>query len=337
MGPENKPTGIALLCDGQAIIQEVIHDGLGLDGLAPGEPLSQLVDAASRIKLLNFLVQAREERAALCWEINVPGDGEVTTLRLSGVAYDKGLIITGVRAPAYRQEPQAGTLEVDGQDTAVLRAAVKGQITQTEEEGDTPLYDEFSRLNNDLVTLQRALAKKNAELERLYAEVQNLAITDPLTGLYNRRGFFEAGQSEVNRARRYGDTLSAIIFDLDHFKQVNDCYGHTIGDEVLKKITARCRDTLRKVDIFGRYGGEEFAVLLPETALEGAHKVAERLRHTAASPIATEKGSLTVTISLGVAATREDTSDAHELLQRADRALYEAKNSGRNRTCLDRG
>lgn len=336
MDPENKPAGIVLLCDEQAIIREVIHNGLGLEGLAPGEPLGQLVDAASRLKLLNFLVEAREEGAALCWEVNVPGDGEITTLRLSGVACDEGLTIVGVRAPAYSQETRQEALEMGGQDANALRTAAKGQMDHSEEEGDTVLYDEISRLNNELVTLQRDLAKKNAELERLYAEVQNLSITDPLTGLYNRRGFFEAGRREVERARRYGHTLSAIIFDLDHFKQVNDTYGHATGDRVLEAVTARCEDALREVDIFGRYGGEEFAVLLPETPLEDAKGVAERLRHTAARPIETEEGALTVTISLGVAATRGDTADVQELLLRADRALYEAKNAGRNRTCLNR-
>ncbi|MFO7916664.1 MAG: GGDEF domain-containing protein [Anaerolineae bacterium] len=336
MDPENKPTGIALLCDEQAIIREVIRDGLGLKGLAPGEPLGQLVDAASRLKLLNFLVEAREEGAALCWEVNVPGDGKVTTLRLSGVACNEGLTIVGVRAPAYSQETRREAPEIEGQDANALRAAVKGQMDHSEEEGNTALYDEISRLNNELVTLQRDLAKKNAELERLYAEVQNLSITDPLTGLYNRRGFFKAGRSEMERARRYGHTLSAIIFDLDHFKQVNDTYGHATGDRVLEEMAARCESTLRKVDIFGRYGGEEFAVLLPETALEKAKAVAERLRHAAIRPIETEEGELTVTISLGVAATRNDTTQLEDLLRRADGALYEAKASGRNRTCLSR-
>lgn len=336
MNPENKPAGIALRCDAHAVVCEVIRDGLGLKELAPGKPLGRLVDAASRIKLLNFLVEVREEGAALCWEVNIPREDEVTTLRLSGVAYDEGVIVVGVRVPAYAHDARARGLEIDGEEMTALRAAIKGQMTGTQQKGEAPLYDEISRLNNELVTLQRDLAKKNAELERLYARVQKLSVTDPLTGLYNRRGFFKAGQHEMKRAERYGHPLSTIIFDLDHFKKVNDTYGHTVGDRVLEAVASRCKGALREVDIFGRYGGEEFAVLLPETTLDDAYGVAERLRHSAAEPIEAGEVTLTVTISLGVAASGKDTAELHDLLRRADRALYEAKASGRNRTCVDR-
>ncbi len=132
-----------------------------------------------------------------------------------------------------------------------------------------------------------SVAIRNAQL---YAEVQRQAITDHLTGLYNRRGFFELGQRELERARRFKHPLSAILFDIDHFKHVNDTYGHNIGDQVIYQVAERSRKNLRHIDILGRYGGEEFAGLLPETDLPTLYQVAERLRQAVAeSPVQTER------------------------------------------------
>ena len=184
----------------------------------------------------------------------------------------------------------------------------------------------------DLACTIGAQVAVSVENARLYARVQKLAITDSLTGLYNRRGLFEFGRREVERARRFGRPLAAIMFDLDHFKRVNDTYGHATGDQVLASLAARCRQELREVDLLGRYGGEEFAVLLPEIELADAGQVAERLRQsTAQAPFATDQGPMEITISLGVAPLDDECPDLEALLQRADQALYAAKKAGRNR------
>jgi len=175
-------------------------------------------------------------------------------------------------------------------------------------------------------------AIRNAQL---HAKVQELATIDPLTGLYNRRAFFEMGHREVERAQRFGRPLTAIMFDLDHFKRVNDTYGHAIGDQVLAGLAKLCQKELREIDLLGRYGGEEFAVLLPETDVAGAWQVAERLRRRIAqAAIDTDRGPMQITLSLGIAALEEDVLDLETLLERADRALYAAKQGGRNRTCV---
>jgi diguanylate cyclase (GGDEF)-like protein len=203
--------------------------------------------------------------------------------------------------------------------------------------GNPTAYDEIIRLNNELVTLQRELAKRNVELERLYQEMQTQAITDSLTGLFNRRGFLEIGDREIERAKRYCHPQAAIMFDIDHFKDINDLFGHAVGDKALVEIVIRCCQQLRKVDIFGRYGGEEFALLLPETKLADAFNLAERLRLAVNQPIITGKVTLSVAISIGLTALNDSTADLQELLERADRALYKAKESGRNSTCIDQG
>ncbi len=193
---------------------------------------------------------------------------------------------------------------------------------ETLQESDMPAISIFAS--------QVAITLENA---RLYIEVQQLAITDALLDIYNRRGLFTLGAREVERAQRLQRPLSALILDFDFFKRVNDTYGHAVGDAVLHEVAQRCRSNIRGIDLIGRYGGEEFAVLLPETDLATSHIIAERLRTAVANtPIATQRGGdVTVTISLGVAALTASTPDLAALLHHADEALYVAKRRGRNR------
>ncbi|MFZ5908951.1 MAG: histidine kinase N-terminal 7TM domain-containing protein [Chloroflexota bacterium] len=176
---------------------------------------------------------------------------------------------------------------------------------------------------------QVAIALENA---RLFEEAQNMALTDPLTGLYNRRGLFEIGRLEFSRARRSNRPFSAVMVDIDHFKRINDLHGHAIGDQALQGLAGHLRSITRDVDIVGRYGGEEFVFLLSETPLEAAMEMAERLRHTVEkAPIPTDVDNLRMTISLGVAAYSTENPDLETLIARADQALYVAKHKGRNR------
>jgi diguanylate cyclase (GGDEF)-like protein len=166
---------------------------------------------------------------------------------------------------------------------------------------------------------------------RLHTELHELAIRDSLTGIINRRHFFELAEKSFKHARRYKRPLSALIFDLDHYKEVNDHYGHLIGDQVLHDLAQRCLSSLRQHDIFGRYGGEEFAVLLPETDLPGTLALGERLRESIAStPFETDYGDVTVTISVGVSRMKRTTTSLMQLLSDADKAQYRAKDKGRN-------
>jgi diguanylate cyclase (GGDEF)-like protein len=176
---------------------------------------------------------------------------------------------------------------------------------------------------------QAAIALENA---RLYDEVQQLAITDELTGLFNRRGLFQLGQREVERALRFRRPLTAVMLDIDHFKDVNDSYGHPTGDRVLRALTECCRENVRTIDVVGRYGGEEFILLLPETDLTDAIQVAERLRISVEScSVSFGRERLHFTISLGIAELTADIPNLAMLIEHADQAQYLAKQSGRNR------
>jgi diguanylate cyclase (GGDEF)-like protein/PAS domain S-box-containing protein len=166
---------------------------------------------------------------------------------------------------------------------------------------------------------------------RLHTELHELAIRDSLTGIFNRRHFFDLSEKSFKHARRYKRPLSALIFDLDHYKDVNDHYGHLIGDQVLHDLAQRCVAILRQHDIFGRYGGEEFSVLLPETDLQGALTLGERLREVIADkPFDTDNGKVVVTISVGVSRMKRTTTNLMQLLSEADKAQYRAKDKGRN-------
>ncbi|MBI1175466.1 MAG: diguanylate cyclase [Sideroxydans sp.] len=171
------------------------------------------------------------------------------------------------------------------------------------------------------------------ERRKLEQELVRQAKTDPLTGVSNRRHFIEMAEQEILRARRYGKPLSVLMLDLDEFKLINDRYGHQAGDGVLCKVCDIYRLTLRVVDIVGRMGGEEFAILLPETNAEKAVEVAERLRQDIAHTAIPMGGDevLHITASIGICTLGPEGDDIDVLLNRADQAMYQVKRSGRNR------
>lgn len=173
------------------------------------------------------------------------------------------------------------------------------------------------------------------ERVRLFAEVHKMAITDPLTELYNRRHFFELAEREFERVRRYEHPMSVAMLDVDHFKHINDTYGHQAGDQVLQTLARISADEIRRNDILGRYGGEELIILMPETSHDNAMMAMERLRKTIEqAEITTQRGILSTTISIGMASKLpEETVDLQKLIDQADQALYAAKLAGRNRVC----
>ena len=170
------------------------------------------------------------------------------------------------------------------------------------------------------------------ELQQAYEEADTLSKTDSLTGISNRRSFFERGAQIISYCERNGLPLSAIVMDVDHFKRINDTHGHHFGDITLRQIGKILETEFRKSDVLGRLGGEEFAILLPDTTLDEAQELAEKLRHTIAStPITCQEKQMSITVSIGVA------SGAYELgtlLPQADAAMYRAKTEGRNRTVI---
>lgn len=166
----------------------------------------------------------------------------------------------------------------------------------------------------------------------MYKKMETMATTDGLTGLTNHRTFQERFLQMLERAERHGNEVAVLLCDVDHFKKVNDNYGHPVGDEVLRQVARVLRTAVRKIDIPARYGGEEFAVVLESTGMDGAIQLAERIRQdVAALIIESDKGTFQITMSIGIATFPEDARDRAALIERADHALYHAKETGRNR------
>ena len=194
---------------------------------------------------------------------------------------------------------------------------------------DNDVLQSMSLLNNEMTMLSRELGKKNRDLEAANRKITELVRTDPLTGLASRRYFQERYDEAFSLARRNNFPLSLVMFDLDHFKQVNDTHGHDAGDRVLETMGSLLSELGRLEDLPARFGGEEFIVFLPHTDADGAMAFADRVRNTISRMDILENG-YTVTASAGVAIL--ETGDSNEgLIKRADDALYRAKRLGRNR------
>ncbi|MCC6740742.1 MAG: sensor domain-containing diguanylate cyclase [Planctomycetia bacterium] len=213
-----------------------------------------------------------------------------------------------------------------------FRDHVKGAVyVDSHNPGDASTQEDFEVFRS--LADQAAIALENAEL-------YTRAVTDPLTALYNRSYFQRRLDEELDRARRYSRRLSLLLVDVDHFKQINDTYGHQVGDRVLIRVAQLMRASIRSADVPARYGGDEFALILPETdgeATGSAGVVAERLRKAVAND---DFGPLglpqKISLSIGLTTLKpEKPATAFELLERADRALYEAKRAGRNRSVSD--
>lgn len=204
-------------------------------------------------------------------------------------------------------------------------AAVRTQVLQRKQYA---LWMQTQLINDELV-------KEVEERSRLQEALVRQATTDPLTGLNNRRQYESLFQLELTRAERKGQHLSVCILDLDHFKQINDTFGHSVGDQVLVHTAELCRDSFRTIDILGRLGGEEFVVLMADTDLEtAAHVVRRFLSVLAATPVHVGEAVIHVTATAGVVERRAEEHELDELIQRADRAMYEGKSAGRNRVVM---
>jgi diguanylate cyclase (GGDEF)-like protein len=200
---------------------------------------------------------------------------------------------------------------------------------------DKLMVTETILCDGDLIKIGRTIFKflSGDNIENAYhEEIYRLTTVDGLTQVYNKRYFMENLERELSRAQRYGRDLSLLIFDIDHFKNVNDTYGHLAGDHVLKQMAELVKNNTRREDFMARYGGEEFAVILPEIDHDRAMVMGEKVRKLVeAEDFVFEKTSMPATVSIGVATVDDSISEATEMIKLADTNLYEAKRAGRNR------
>lgn len=274
--------------------------------------------------------------------------GKVVPFERAAVMISRGQGLETALSRGYLEEDVARVRPVP---IAEAEAAIAGRRPVLSQSGRMVLLPLLSREEQGagVVCLERAGAWDEAAARvafdfiqpavvavdnaRLFSEVKRLATTDALTGISNRRHFLLLGETLFETARRYGQPLSALMLDVDRFKLVNDQYGHAVGDEVLRAVADRAGQCLRASDLLGRYGGEEFALLLPMTqAFAAQSMLAERIRRAVAQePIATAAGKLTITVSIGVASLTPRMGALEHLLTEADARMYEAKAAGRDR------
>lgn len=258
---------------------------------------------------------------------SIPGDNPNTVVIEKGSPYylpDAGIEYKQFNHPPHNHIRSWLGVPMIVQEKTIGLMAIDSKQPNGFSEQDIMVASEFAN--------QVAIALENA---RILHETQTQAITDALTGIYNRRGLFQMGEFEFQRARRIQRPFSIMMFDIDHFKKINDTYGHAVGDQILQQLAQRCAKTSRATDLVGRYGGEEFVILLTETNLEAAKIIGERLRQSIQStPFHTESGELIITTSIGVTESIP-TDTLTTLIKRADAALYKAKNAGRNRVVAD--
>ena len=289
-----------LVADDSAVVRKVLCDRLGEQGWE----VREAADAAAALELAHA-----EPPQTVLLDIEMP--------RLNGFQ-----VLAAFKAePALRDVPVIFLTARDSSDQVAdgLRRGAHDYLRK-------PF--ETAELVARLIVAQRTRALRD-DLRARNEELQRLATTDVLTGLYNRRFMTDHLEALVSRSARHGASLSAVLLDVDHFKALNDGHGHAAGDEALRQVAERLRDRLRREDVAGRWGGEEFLVLLPDTDGSRALLAAEALRTAlAAAPLALGDEAVDVRISAGVAEWSDESADA--LLRRADAALYDAKDAGRD-------
>ncbi len=297
----------------------------------------RIVESAARVSSGKVVLLLKKDRS---YELFTKGAGYLNEKKVSSL---KGTLLEMVHAnrdPLYHPD-------VSGFRTRVLPfqyrgvksvlalplfhgAKIKGILTVLSERKNA-----FNSMQINLIEILVNQASVSISNVLLHEEIKKMAFTDGLTGLFNHRHFKEKLTEEFRRSERFEDTLSLILTDIDHFKKVNDTYGHPVGDIVLKGVAGIISRTVRDIDIPARYGGEEFAILVVKTDTKGAKKIAERVRkNIKAHDFKVEGHLLKVTVSIGIASYPADVTSGDELVEKADQALYAAKKGGRDRTAL---
>jgi diguanylate cyclase (GGDEF)-like protein/PAS domain S-box-containing protein len=259
----------------------------------------------------------------------IPGNNPNTVVIERGTPYylpDAGEVYKQFKNPPHDHIRSWLGIPLIVQEKVIGLLAIDSSEPNDFSEQEIMIATEFA--NQVATTLENA---------RILKETQTQAVTDPLTGLNNRRGLMEAGEIEFSRALLLNRPFSAIMLDLDHFKTINDTHGHAVGDIVLSEFAKRCRSCIREIDYIGRYGGEEIIILLPDAHMKASMNIAERLRTAIAKKmVQIGEKEINITASLGVACKDENTTSLEMLIARADQAMYIAKHNGRNRVAVSR-
>lgn len=296
-----------------------IHNYLGPSGQP--QILRETMSPEVHTRYISFLSKVSERYFSLEKNITFHNAQESPSFTLLGVQEKDRTFVIAIQSSSSVAVVYDELMRVINEQARMLRDTQQRMRRQESGMNPSNVLEDYMRINNELVDMKRAMERKNRQLEEA-------AITDTLTGVANRRRLFEVLEAEIAKANRYKTPLAVIMMDIDHFKKVNDKYGHATGDELLSEVADLMCRTVRDVDLVGRYGGEEFAVIMPNTTSKGACLLAERIR-AAIEAAAFCHGKLRTAISAGVAEYELHTPVS--LLDTADKRLYRAKETGRNR------
>jgi len=312
------------------------------------DPAETLIENVPPGRIL--VIEDRPESVAWLSNALTPGNEmaavdtfEEALVRVKGGDYDLIIVSLGMRGfDGLRLCSQLRSLP-EGRNVPILVVVSEGERRKLTQALEMGVNDYLTRPvdRNELIARVRTQLRKKRYADRLRHNVQlslEMAITDQLTGLHNRRYMERHLSNLISNAGKTGKPLAFLILDIDYFKSVNDTHGHDIGDEVLREFSARIGANVRGIDLACRYGGEEFVVVMPDTDISFAYTVAERLRRsveTTAFEISRDPKRLNITISIGIASSEGESDTADALLHRADQALYRAKRDGRNRVVAD--
>jgi len=262
----------------------------------------------------------------------------ISFLVLSAGGLSSFILARQISNPLLKLKQEANEMAGDKKDLRVKIAATDeiGELGLAFNEMAESIENRERELRELTASLEQKVEERTEELRLRNVELTQMATTDPLTKINNRRRFFELASNEYERSKRYQHPLSLLICDADYFKEINDTYGHQMGDRVLVNLANFLQKNIRSVDVVARYGGEEFIILMPEIGCEETVLIAERLRKSIAeTPLAKAEQKILITVSFGVACWEcKENLSLDSLLYRADKALYQAKRDGRNRVTL---
>lgn len=322
-------------CTDSGLLCESISDSEKiLSNIREGESLEKLFSQADLMRFQTLINKTVRDNFGIAKSITIKANDKLYPLFFHAGYADGVIYLDAVQIPADIHFLTEFIAEMTEKQRGIQCPALKTPTPSPIDQETQHILTNYALLNNELVDMQRELAIKHRELAKAYREIEELSLTDPLTGAGNRRFFMDKMLKEIDRNTRYGHPLSIILFDIDFFKKVNDTYGHSAGDKVLQKFATCCMASLRNSDSFFRIGGEEFVALLINTDRKNAKLSAERIRsQVEKSSISYEKQQIKITVSSGVAELQKG-ENTENILNKADQALYEAKENGRNRVAV---